>query len=60
VLRIDGTCNGQAGEVLIAVGEGAHEKHRFQAGMELSGQSAPVDDSRKETAAFTRQAGSRW
>ncbi len=37
VLRIDGTCGGEAGEFLIAVGEAAHEKHRFQTGTELSG-----------------------
>ena len=29
----------QAGEFLIAVGEAAHEKHRFRTGMELSGGS---------------------
>jgi len=33
-------------------GEGAHEKHRFQAGMELTGQSSPVDNPRKEAAEF--------
>ena len=52
VLRIDGTCGGTAGEFLIAVGVGAHEKHRFQTGMELSGCSVPVEDPRKETAAL--------
>ena len=26
VLHVDGTCGGQTGEFLIAVGEGAHEK----------------------------------
>ncbi|MCL5941967.1 MAG: hypothetical protein M1325_00275 [Actinobacteria bacterium] len=57
VLRIDGTCGGQAGEFLIAVGEGAHEKHRFQAGMELVGQSVPVEDPRKEAAAFYKTSG---
>jgi hypothetical protein len=52
VLRIYGICGGEAGEFLIAVGEGAHQKHRFQTGMEIKGQSYPVDDPRKETAAF--------
>ena len=47
VLRIDGTCGGQAREFLIAVGKGAHEKHRFHTGMELSGYSLPVEDPRK-------------
>jgi hypothetical protein len=57
VLRIDGACGGEAGEFLIAVGEAAHEKHRFQAGMQLSGCSVPVEDPRKETAAFYKTSG---
>jgi hypothetical protein len=57
VLRIDGTCGGEAGEFLIAVGEAAHEKHRFQTGIELSGHSVPVEDQRKETAAFYKTSG---
>jgi hypothetical protein len=57
VLRIDGICGGEAGDFLIAVGEAAHEKHRFQVGMEIKGQSAPVDDPRKETAAFYKTSG---
>ena len=57
VLCIDGTCGGQAGEFLIAVGEAAHEKHRFQTGMELSGHSVPVEDPRKETAALYKTSG---
>jgi hypothetical protein len=52
VLHIDGTCGGDMGEFLIAVSEAAHKKHRFQTGMELSGCSVPVEDPRKETAAF--------
>ncbi|NLW36475.1 MAG: hypothetical protein GXY80_13525, partial [Syntrophorhabdus aromaticivorans] len=57
VLRIEGTCGGEAGEFLIAVGEGAHVKHRFQTGMELVGQSVPVDDPRKETATLYKTSG---
>ncbi len=57
VLRINGTCGEQTGEFLIAVGEGAHEKHRFQTGMEIEGQSARVDDPRKETADFYKTSG---
>jgi hypothetical protein len=57
VLRIDGICDDETGEFLIAVGEGAHEKHQFQAGMALKGQSAQVDDLRKETAAFYKTSG---
>ncbi len=57
VLRVNGTCGGQAAEFLIAVGQGAHEKHQFRAGMELSGQSVPVDDPRMETARFYKTNG---
>ena len=57
VLRIDGICGGEASEFLIAIGEGAHGKHRFQAGMEIKGQSVPVDDPRKETAALYKTSG---
>ncbi len=57
VLRIDGTCGGDAGAFLIAVGEAAHAKHRFQTGMELVGSSVPVEDPRKETAALYKTSG---
>lgn len=57
VLRINGTCGGEVGELLIAVGEGAYEKHLFQTGMEIQGKSVPVDDPRKETAAFYKTSG---
>ena len=46
VLRVDGSCGDQTGEFLIAVGKSAHEKHGFRVGMEVSGQSVPVDDPR--------------
>jgi len=57
VLCIDGTCGGEAGEFLIAVGEAAHEKHRLQTGIELSGYSLLVEDPRKETAALYKTSG---
>ena len=57
VLRIAGTCGDQACEFLVAVGKGAHEKCRFCAGMQLSGFSVPVDDSRLETANFYKTSG---
>jgi hypothetical protein len=57
VLRIDGTCGGEAGGFLISVGEAAHEKHRFQTGTELRGHSVPVEDPRKETAALYKTSG---
>jgi len=52
VLRINGTCGDETGEFLIAVGKGAHEKHQFHAGMEVSGQSVAVDDPRLEIAGY--------
>jgi len=52
VLCVDGRCGDEAGTFLIAVGKGAHEKHQFRAGMELSGLSVPVDDPRLETAGY--------
>jgi len=57
VLCVNGTWGDQTGEFLIAVGQEAHEKHRLQAGMELSGQSVPVADPRKETAVFYKTSG---
>lgn len=59
VLRIGGLCGSDGGEVLVAVGKGAHAKHRFQAGMEIEGQAVPVEDERKETAAFYKASGIR-
>jgi len=52
VLHLNGTLDGQSGESLIAVGKGAHERYSFRIGMELSGVSVPVNDSRLETAGF--------
>ena len=59
VLRIEGTGGSEAGAFLIAVSEAAHEKHRFQTGIELSGHSVPVEDQRKETAALYKTSGLR-
>lgn len=52
VLRINGTCGGETGEFLIAVGKEAHEKHQFHAGLKLSGISIPVNDQRLEAAGY--------
>lgn len=57
VLHIDGAFNGALNEILIAVGEAAHDKHQFKVGMELSGQSTAVDDPRKETADLYKTSG---
>jgi hypothetical protein len=37
LLYIDRTCGGKDSEFMIGVGETAHNKHQFQAGIELSG-----------------------
>jgi len=57
VLRVDGVVSGQRGEFLIAVGQAAHEKHKFQAGMEIKGLSSSVENPRQETAAFYKTSG---
>jgi len=57
VLRIDGTCGNRSGEFQVAVGKAAHEKHRLQAGMEVSGLAMPVPDPRLETAGFYKANG---
>ncbi len=57
VLRVDGTCGEGSGTFRIAIGKGAHEKHRFRAGMQVSGLAVPVPDPRFETAGFYRASG---
>jgi len=52
VLHINGQHGDATGDILIAVGKGAHAKHKFNTGMKLSGQSLPVNDPRLETAGF--------
>ena len=37
VLRLRGVIGAEAREFLVAVGEGAHAKHQFQAGDEVTG-----------------------
>ncbi|MFQ5741357.1 MAG: hypothetical protein ACE5JX_20355, partial [Acidobacteriota bacterium] len=46
VLRVDGTIGDEPSKFVIAVGKAAHEKHRFRAGMEVSGLALPVPDPR--------------
>ena len=50
VLRIQGDIDGDACEFIVAVGEGAHNKHQFQSGDRISGVGHPVADPRLETA----------
>ena len=57
VLRINGTIGDEPGEFLIAVGKAAHEKHRFQPGLEINGLAVPVSDPRLETAGFYKTSG---
>ena len=57
LLRLNGRCGGETGEFLIAVGRALHDKHRFRAGMEVSGLSAPVEDPRLEVAGFYQTSG---
>ena len=67
VLRVDGSIRDEPGEFQIAVGKAAHEKHRFQAGMEVSGLAVRVPDpclrrgrgrqARLETAGFYKASG---
>ncbi len=57
VLLMDGICDGKVGEFQIAIGKGAQEKHGFRAGMEVSGEAAPVGDMRKETAGYYKASG---
>ncbi|MFO7686773.1 MAG: hypothetical protein R6V60_11825 [Desulfobacterales bacterium] len=57
VLRVEGTREDQPGGFLIAIGKAAQAKHRFQAGMEASGQAVPVPDPRLETAEFFKASG---
>ena len=52
VLAIDGVCGDNHGQFNIAIGKGAQEKHSFQIGMEVSGQSSPVEDPALETASY--------
>lgn len=52
VLGCEGVVGQETGHFLIAIGTGAQEKHTFQVGMEVSGESTPVDDPRLETATY--------
>ncbi len=57
VISIDGTCEDESRQFLIAVGKAAHDKHQFRADMEISGLSIPVPDPRLETAGFYKTSG---
>ncbi len=57
VLYVDGTCGGESGGFIIAIGKAAHQKHRFMVGMQVSGLAIPVPDPRLETAGFYKTSG---
>jgi len=57
VFRIDGICEDENREILVAIGKAAHEKHQFRASMEVSGLAVPVPDPRLETAEFYKASG---
>ena len=57
VLRIAGRWAGQDGEFQVAVGKGAHAKHGFRIGDQVSGQGVPVPDPRLETADLYKVSG---
>ena len=50
VLRLRGTLDGEAKEFVVAVGKGAHEKHQFHVGDQISGKSVSVSDTNLEIA----------
>jgi hypothetical protein len=50
VLLIHGDIDGEEREFLVALGKGAHARHRFQVGYLASGEGAYVPDRRLETA----------
>lgn len=53
VLEIMGTMANREGITFqIAVGQGAHEKHRFRVGDEIAGESVPVADPELESAGY--------
>lgn len=51
-LWVRGNIGGEAREFRVGVGEGAHAKHHFKVGDEISGKALPVLDSRLETVEF--------
>jgi hypothetical protein len=57
VLRLEGTIGDEPCEFLIAIGKAAQAKHRFQAGMDVSGLAVPVPDPQLETSGFYKVSG---
>lgn len=57
VLRVRGTIDGDEREFVVAVGEGALERHQFRAGDRVLGQGVPVADTGRETADLYKVSG---
>jgi hypothetical protein len=57
VLRVRGALGGEARELAVALGKGAHEKHQLRAGDQVSGKGEPVPDPRAETADLYKVSG---
>jgi hypothetical protein len=51
-LLIDGIVDGEAREFSVGVGKGAHERHQFCVGDEVSGSAVPIANERKEAVEF--------
>jgi hypothetical protein len=51
-LLIDGIINNEVREFSIGNGKAAHQKHRFQVGDMVSGESVPIADKNKESVEF--------
>lgn len=52
VLRVSGMLGEEQRAFLVGIGEGAHDKHQFCAGDEVSGVAQHVPDGREDTAEF--------
>jgi hypothetical protein len=59
VLRVDGKIGDETQDFLIAVGEGAHRKHHFRIGDQLSGEGHPVADPGLETSELYKAGTAR-
>ncbi len=58
-LKVRGSIGGEGREFLVGVGEGAHAKHHFRAGDNVSGDALPVADPRLETVEFYKVSNLR-
>lgn len=59
VLRIRGILDGEARELLVAVGKATQQKHQFRVGDQVAGKGEHVLDDRLETADLYKVSGLR-